>query len=147
MDPNVVGRSRLPIGIKSERMGIFDLSDESHGNATGMGRADVGTMRLFERISFDATYPNAITDHDSSVFKVPLIMDNEFDCIRASMAICLHMDTCSPRVIILKNSLEIEDILISEALIPEAQSRKELTIVGEPFYLEFDENGAMLTQI
>lgn len=46
MDPNVVGRSRLPIGIKSERMGIFELSEESHGNATGMGRADVGTNEI-----------------------------------------------------------------------------------------------------
>ncbi len=147
MDPNVVGRSRLPIGIKSERMGIFDLSEESHGNATGMGRADVGTMRLFKRISFDATYPNAITDHDSSVFKVPLIMDNDFDCIRASMAICLHMDTSNPRIVILKNSLEIEDILISEALIPEAKTKKELTIIGEPFYIDFDENGDMCTKI
>ena len=147
MDPNVVGRSRLPIGIKSERMGIFDLSDESHGNATGMGRADVATKHFFEKVSFDATYPNAITDHDSSVYKVPLIMDNEVEAIKASMAICLHMDSCNPRIVILKNSLEIEDILISEALLPEAQTRKELTIVGEPFYLEFDEKGAMLTQI
>lgn len=146
MDTNVVGRSRLPIGIKSERMGIFELSEESHGNATGMGRADVATMKFFHQISFDDTYPNAITDHDSSVYKIPLIAENELECIQTSMAICLHMDVNNPKVLILKNSLEIEDILISEAMIEEAKTKEQLTIVGEPFDLEFDKDGNLLTK-
>lgn len=146
MDPNVVGRSRLPIGIKSERMGIFGLSEESHGNATGMGRADVGTRAFFEQISFNDTYPNAITDHDSSTYKIPLIMDNEKECLQACMAICLHMDADAPKIIILKNSLEIESMLISEALIPEARERAELSIEGEPFELEFDADGKLVTE-
>ena len=44
MDPNIVGRCanpKLNMGIVSQRLGIFDLSEESHGNATGMGRAEV----------------------------------------------------------------------------------------------------------
>ena len=145
MDPNVVGRSRLPIGIRSERMGIWGLSEESHGNATGMGRADVGTMDFFKQISFNDTYPNAITDHDSSTYKIPLIMDNEKECLQACMAICLKMDPENPRIVILKNSLEIESMLISEALIPEAKTKPQLDIETEPFELEFDENGKLLT--
>lgn len=147
MDPNVVGRSRLPIGIKSQRMGIFDLSDESHGNATGMGRADVASMRFFKKISFDDTYPNAITDHDSSVYKIPLIVDSDEEVMRTAVAICLNMDYDNPSIVMLKNSLEIEDILISEAMIPEAMSKEELTIVGEPFFLEFDKEGNLITRI
>ena len=146
MDPNVVGRSRLPIGVKSERMGIWGLSEESHGNATGMGRADVGTMDFFKQISFNDTYPNAITDHDSSVYKIPLIMDNEKECLQACMAICLKMDPENPRIIILKNSLEVESMLISEALIPEAKTRSELSMESGPFELEFDAEGKMLTR-
>jgi len=146
MDPNVVGRSRLPIGIKSERMCIFDLSDESHGNATGMGRADVCTKHFLDRVSFDDTYPNAITDHDSSVYKIPLVMESEQEAIKAAMAICLNIDFSSPRILVLKNSLEIEDILISESLIPQAEGNENLTILGEPFYLEFDNDGKLLTK-
>ena len=146
MDPNVVGRSRLPIGIKSERMGIFELSEESHGNATGMGRADVATTKFFNQISFNDTYPNAVTDHDSSVYKIPLIAENEKECIQTSMAICLHMDVNNPKILILKNSLEIEDILISEAMIDEAKTKEQLTIVGEPFELEFDNEGNLTTK-
>jgi len=147
MDTNVVGRSRLPIGIKSDRMGFFDLSDESHGNATGMGRADVSTKRFFNKISFDDTYPNAITDHDSSCFKIPLIVENEEDVIKTSMAISLTIDFENPRIVMLKNSLEIEDILISEAMIKEVEAVEDLTIVGEPFHIEFDEERNMTTKI
>ncbi len=147
MDTNIVGRSRLPIGIKSERMAIFELSAESHGNATGMGRADVATKKFLSQLSFDATYPNAVTDHDSSTYKIPLIVDNEREAMQTAMAICLNIDYENPRIIILKNSLEIEDILISETLIPEAKTREELTIVSQPFDLEFDEAGDLKTVI
>jgi len=57
------------------------------------------------------------------------------------------MDVNNPRIIILKNSLKIEDMLISEALIPEANTREQLTITSEPFELEFDSEGNLATQI
>ena len=101
---------------------------------------------LVQWISFNDTYPNAITDHDSSTYKIPLIMDNEKECLQACMAICLKMDPENPRIIILKNSLEVESMLISEALMPEARTRSELTIETEPFELEFDADGRMLTK-
>lgn len=147
MDTNVVGRSRLPIGIKSERMAIFELSAESHGNATGMGRADVATRKFLSQLSFDATYPNAVTDHDSSTYKIPLIVDNEREAMQTAMAICLNIDYENPRIIILKNSLEIEDILISEALVPEAKLLENLTMMSQPFDLEFDDEGNLCTML
>ena len=75
-----------------------------------------------------------------------MIVDNEREALKTAMAICLGMDPENPRIIILKNSLEIEDILISEALLPEARTKSELTIIGEPFELEFDANGDLATQ-
>ena len=57
------------------------------------------------------------------------------------------MDAEHPRIILLKNSLEIEEILISEALVEEAKAQERLTILGEPFALEFDEQGDLLTRV
>ena len=54
MDPNVVGRCvnpKLSLGIESQRLGILDLSTESHGNATGMGRADFAPKRFYEKVN------------------------------------------------------------------------------------------------
>jgi hypothetical protein len=38
-----------------------DLTPETHGNAVGMGLADIITRRLFDKIDFAATYENAAT--------------------------------------------------------------------------------------
>jgi hypothetical protein len=63
------------------------------------------------------------------------------------VASSLGIDYDNPRIIIINNSLEIEDILISESMIKEAESFKQLSIQSEPFSLEFDKNGNLLTQI
>ena len=50
MDPNISGRFVQPQycsgGIDAEKVVILDLSDETHGNAQGIGLAEVTTRRL-----------------------------------------------------------------------------------------------------
>ncbi|MBR2531612.1 MAG: DUF2088 domain-containing protein [Lachnospiraceae bacterium] len=150
MDPNVVGRCvnpKLSLGIESQRLGILDLSTESHGNATGMGRADFAPRRFYEKVSFDDTYPNGITSYNTSAFRVPMIMDNDLEVMQACVASSLDIDYASPRMIIIDNSLEIGHILISEVMIPQTESIPELTIESDPFELEFDGAGNLLTKI
>ena len=150
MDPNIVGRCvnpKLKMGIESKRIGILDLSDESHGNATGMGRADFAPRRFFDKLSFDDTYPNAITSYDTSAYRIPVITDNDKEVLEACVASSLGIDYDNPRIIIIDNSLEIEDILISQSMVKEAENIKQLSIQSEPFSLEFDEKGNLLTRI
>ena len=60
IDPNITGR----IGVNGERdeaaprvgaMVVCDLTDGTHGNAIGVGLADVITRRLFARIDYEST--------------------------------------------------------------------------------------------
>ncbi|MCI1930330.1 MAG: DUF362 domain-containing protein [Clostridia bacterium] len=149
MDPNIVGRCvnpKLKMGITSKRIGILDLSDESHGNATGMGRADFAPMRFYKKLSFDDTYPNAITSYDTTAYRIPVIVDSDEEVLKACVASSLGIDYENPRIIIINNSLEIEDILISESMIKEAENIKQLSIQSEPFSLEFDLKGNLITQ-
>jgi hypothetical protein len=63
-DPNVTGRYPTPYGgggPQIERLVFLDLTDETLGNANGIGLADVVTRRLAERFKPGATYPNALT--------------------------------------------------------------------------------------
>ncbi len=149
MDPNIVGRCvnpKLKMGIDAQRIGILDLSDESHGNATGMGRADIAPKRFFDKVSFDDTYPNFITSYDPTAYRIPVIVDNDEEVLKAAVASALNIDYDNPRVIIINNSLEIEDILISEAMIKEAENMPQIAISGEPFELEFDRDGNLVTE-
>ena len=134
------------MGIDAQRIGILDLSDESHGNATGMGRADIAPKRFFDKVSFDDTYPNFITSYDPTAYRIPVIVDNDEEVLKAAVASALNIDYDNPRVIIINNSLEIEDILISEAMIKEAENIPQIAISGEPFELEFDRDGNLVTE-
>jgi len=149
MDPHIIGRSgnpNLKIGIDAQRLCVLDLTDVSHGNATGMGRADITTRRLFDKIDFDTTYPNAITDHTPDGYKIPIIADNDKEAIQAALATCMDIDADYPRMIFINNTLEIERILVSEAMVGEAKQVPQLTVEGEPFELTFDDCGALTTR-
>ena len=148
-DPNIVGRCgnlKLKMGIDSKVMIVSELSDESDGNATGMGRFDIGTRKFFEKVSFDHTYPNAITDQSFAAYKVPMIVDSDEESLHTGIAVALGIDQQRPRIVIVKNSLEVESILASESMIPEVEQTPGLRVEGEPFELTFDKTGNLLTE-
>ena len=73
-----------------------------------------------------------------------MIADNDREAMQAAVNTCLNIDYDNPRMIIIKNSLEIGTILVSESLLPQARETEGMTVEGEPFELPFDENGELL---
>lgn len=143
-DPNITGRFLTPYadgGIKSQRMVILDLSEESHGNGCGVGLADITTRRFYDKMDFEATYPNVITSTVLHAANVPLILDCDANAIKLAVRSCNGIDRRNVRIIRIPNSLHIGRIQISEALLPEAEANPNLTIEGEPAPFAFDENG------
>src|SRR5919201_4447581 len=66
MDTNVIGRPSnphepFPNDPKILWIVALDLTDESYGNATGIGNADFTTRRLVDKIDMKATLINCIT--------------------------------------------------------------------------------------
>jgi len=65
VDPNIIGRMKIYGQPEPERPAvksiiIADITRESHGNAIGVGLADVIPRRLFNNIDFPSTYFCAI---------------------------------------------------------------------------------------
>lgn len=58
------------------------------------------------------------------------------------MVMCQGIDLERPRIIVIPNSLELEYILVSEAMIPEVERTPGTQIVSELFDLKFDDKGA-----
>ena len=76
-DCNVVGRYSNPDltgGPAITRIAALSLTPETHGNANGIGLVDVTTRRVFERMTFDETYPNALTSTASVSVKIPMVL-------------------------------------------------------------------------
>ncbi len=148
MDPNVTGTWNTPYGsggIKSQKVVVLDLSAESHGNAIGAGSADIGTMRLYDKIDFAATYPNALTSTVIRPAKVPMIMPNDKLAIKAAIKTCNGIDKERPRVVLIKNTMSLDEIYVSEAFREEIKGNDSIEILEERVEMSFDENGNLLS--
>lgn len=144
MDPNITGRAGTPYVRTAQQVGklaVLDLSMKSGGNATGMGLADICTRRLFDKIDYAATYANCITSTVLVSARIPVIMENDRDALRLALKTSNAADPNAPRMVRLTDTLHLETIHISPALLPEARENPAIEILTKPEPHEFDEAG------
>ncbi|HET9148644.1 MAG TPA: lactate racemase domain-containing protein [Acetobacteraceae bacterium] len=144
MDPNITGRASTPyVEAKQSitRMAVLDLSERTHGNATGMGLADICTRRLFDKIDYQATYANHITSTVLSGGKIPVIMENDRLAVQAAIKTCNVPDMQRLRIVRVPNTLHLETIRISEPMLEEASNHPGIAVLGEPEDWDFDAEG------
>lgn len=146
MDPNISGRFVQPQycsgGIDAEKVVILDLSDETHGNAQGIGLAEVTTRRLFNKMKLEMTYPTGVTNTFLHLMKIPMIMDNDREALQLALCCCPDAeDQTNMKMIRIPNTAHIDVIEISEGMLPLAKANPNIEILSEPYELAFDENG------
>lgn len=144
MDPNVTGTFGTPYasgGIEAQRRCILSLTEETHGNFHGIGTVDLISKRVFDELDYEISYPNAITSTGLVWSKIPMWMPNDKETIQCCVKTCVEVDKENLRVIRIKNTLDLEYIYISEAMLEEARNNPEIEIVGEPEEWVFDQEG------
>src|SRR5207248_5515670 len=82
MDTNVIGRPTnphepFPSDPKILWIVALDITEESYGNAIGIGNADFTTRRLVARIDMQPTLLNAITACSPGMAKVPATSETD----------------------------------------------------------------------
>jgi hypothetical protein len=122
MDPNITGR----IGVNGEHdptapqigaMIVCDLTDQSHGNAIGVGLADVITRRLYDKIERDAINANVITSNFLERGKIPIAVASDREAFDIALRSCAHASNGSPRIIRILDTLHLEEIYVSSAVL------------------------------
>jgi hypothetical protein len=141
LDPNVSGGGTIEGGLTSQRIVILDLTEETHGAAMGMGAAHVSTRRLYNKIDYEATYVNALTCRCLYYANSPLIMETDEDAVKFAVMSCGDIDKKNPRIIRIEDTIHINDIWVSEALVDEAKKNPNIEIVGEKEDFPFDKSG------
>lgn len=144
MDPNITGTFATPYasgGSNQQRTVVLDLTDETHGNALGLGMADFSVPRAFHKMNFEVTYPNCLTCKVTEVGKIPMIMGSDKMAIQAAILTCKNIDFANPRIIRIKNTLHINEILISKSIIPEAEKHSQIKLISEPQFMQFNNKG------
>lgn len=146
MDPNITGRFVQPKycsgGIDAEKVVVLDLTDETHGNAQGIGLAEVTTRRLVNRMKLEMTYPTGVTNTFLHLMKIPMIMDNDREAMQLALCCCPDAENQNDlKVIRIRNTAHIDEIEISTALLPQAMANPNIEILSEPYDLPFDAEG------
>jgi hypothetical protein len=149
MDPNIMGRYPTPFasgGPQINKLVLLDLTEKSHGNANGMGHADYTTRKFWNKVDFPVSYANCLTSTAVLPCKGPVVLENDRDAILAGIKTCNARDLKQARVVRIKNTLRLEEIYISEAMLAEAASRPEMEIIAPPAEMAFDAAGNLLDQ-
>ena len=144
MDPNITGRYAVPYmesGKKVQHIAVLDLTEETHGNCNGLGLADVTTRRLVEKIDVDCTYPNVVTSTVLCTPKIPLFAHSDRACIQIALKTCNYIDRDNPRIVHIKDTMRLEEIEISQAMLEEARANEHIQVLGEPRDWPFDAEG------
>jgi hypothetical protein len=152
MDTNVIGR----LGINGEEISpklcinklvVLDITKASQGNALGIGLSDVTTAKLVSKIDFNVTFTNAITSTFLGRAKIPIYGDTEKDAIEIALKTCWQINKQKIRLLVMKNTLELEYFYVSEPIWKEAKEKKNIISCSSWLKLSFDQNGEMLSKL
>ena len=145
MDPKVIGRVKVH-GVSDlaecsiRTIAVLRLTGEAHGNASGIGLADVTTQRLVQDIDFEATYLNCITSGITGIQRalLPMVAPTDRAAIETALRVCGQPETQYARVVRIKNTLSLGEIDVSMDLLKEALPDCRLSPIGDVFELPFD---------
>jgi len=125
MDPNVTGRwisSAASGGLRATRLTVLNLTEESHGNAIGLGAADTIPDHLFQAIDWEKTYMNGLTSTELSGARIPMVLKNDHQAVEAAIRSINGRTTKESRVVVIRDTLSLEEFAISEGLADEANA-------------------------
>lgn len=147
MDPNITGRpssAAISGGPDVSRIAVLDVTDKSAGNANGVARADVITDRLFAKFDRESVYTNCITSGLLSAGALPLSMPDDKSAIQTAVKSCESQTPDAIRLLRIPNTLHLEYLYASEAMLPELEERPNVSILTPPAAMHFDDAGTLL---
>jgi hypothetical protein len=147
MDSNVIGRLYIDGAAEPERprikaIVVLDLSQATHGNAIGVGFADFTTRQLLDKIDFAITNRNMITSGFLRRGFIPLVLPTKAEAVDAAITHVFRahpQDREAARIVRIQNTLILDDIWVSAALLPEIQAEPGFINAGAPEPMRFDD--------
>lgn len=148
MDPNITGRNcrhvEWDMSPHIKKIAVLGLTPETHGNATGIGAADVITMDVYRDLDVPKTYANVITSTYLDGAAIPIIMNNDQEAVQLAVKTVVRVKPEDTKIVRISTTLEVMDLHVSEALLPLIESNPDkFEILGEPETFKFDGKGRL----
>ena len=146
-DPNISGRNNRGVeGFDDplvNKIVVLDLTDATHGNATGLGLADVITRRLFDRIDYGATWANVITSNYLDGGTIPIVMHTAREAVALGAKTALRVESGEARIVRIRDTLTLGTIMVSEPMLEEVRAHPSMEAIGKPEPFAFTPDGRL----
>lgn len=154
-DPNVINRDVVGMIVRSgevplptiQRVIFRDLTDDTEGNATGIGLADVVLAQAVAKIDPVKTYMNTITAKAPEGARVPLTASNDRQALYFALASCLKTMPETSRIARIADTKHVEALWASEPLVPELLAAGRVEQVGDFEPISFDAVGMFTASV
>ncbi len=143
MDTNVTGRNYDLLGDftthpKVKRVFVRDLTEETEGNANGIGLADFTTTRLVDKMDKQKTWTNAITGISPEKGAIPIYFDTDREVLNACFQTIGDTPPADARIIHIRNTQDVHRISVSLAYEGEIEKSTTLKMLHDWKKLELD---------
>ncbi|MHB8946916.1 MAG: nickel pincer cofactor-dependent isomerase, group 22 [Bacillota bacterium] len=139
MDTNVIGMHRRIGGVSKpdiRTIVCLELTEGGHGNALGIGLADLVPQAMADKVDWAKTYANSITTGFYGTAKRPIVLPTAEDCVDVAMR---PFEPETVRLARIRDTKHLERFWVAEALLPEIGANPKLSVLGEPATLRLPE--------
>ena len=143
IDTNVIGRRPFAINEPApdrpniKRIYVRGLTETTHGNAMGIGSADVIHRDIVAELDASATLINALTASTIRGVRLPPVVETDHAGLAASLSTIGVVDTETVRVVRAPDTMHLHRLYASTKLVELARERDDLRVVEEPSPIEF----------
>lgn len=147
MDTNVVGRkyndheARDHETPKIKRIFARDLTEATHGNATGIGIAEFCHERLLSKMDVATTRTNCLTGGHPTAAMIPLSYPSDQQALEAALQTIGLTPATESKVLWIRNTLDLIEFEASTAYEQEIASNELLSIAEPAREISFDSDG------
>jgi len=136
MDTKTIGRMMItgenePKHPMPRVIVVLDLTDESHGNAAGLGLADITTKRLISKVDWHATHVNVFTSGFIERDRIPVVAESDRQALEWALEVAKVRDPAKARIVRIRDTNTLGVLYISQGLWDEAAADKRLRFVNE----------------
>lgn len=145
LDTNIIGRRPFAINESEpdlpdiKRIFVRGLTETTHGNAMGMGSADLVHEDIVTGLNAPDTLINAITASTIRGVRLPPAVETDRSGLVAALSTIGVIDPEDVRVIRAADTMHLGRFYASQALVKEARERDDLRIIDEPEPIEFED--------
>ncbi|WP_373653769.1 MULTISPECIES: lactate racemase domain-containing protein [unclassified Schlesneria] len=150
LDTNVVGRKFNDHAgtdrdtVRCKRIFVRGLTEETHGNATGIGLSEFTNQRTADAIDRKITAINCVTGLHPTAAMIPIAYETDREVVEQALHTCGLVEPPDAKIVQIQDTLHLAEVLVSEAYLPEISRRPDLEQMSEPQEMAFDAAGNLL---